>query len=418
MRKIRVLFVVENVTLAQIVRLRVLAGGLDPARYEVHFASASFPPLIFDDTARFARHGIHSIPKETVDDALATGARIYEAELLERYVAEELALFERVRPDVVVGDFRWSLSVSAPLAGIPCATMINAYWSPHAVRARFPVPDHPIVKAVGLALAERFFPLAMPRVFAHFAGPLNAVRKRHRLPPVGSLVEVLTWGDAVLHPDEPTLVPTRGAPSHHVYLGHVGWSPPVTTASSSRALAVIERLGRARPLVYATLGSSGAVGLVPTVVEALGGLDVDVLLATAGRFSPAGALPANVHAVDFAPGDLVARRAALVVCNGGASTGYQALEQGTPIVGIPSNLDAYLAMTAMKEASVGELVRGGACTVTAVRAAVTRVLGEERHAAAAREASIRFAALDPHARFRAVIERLAARSGAVAGAAE
>jgi UDP:flavonoid glycosyltransferase YjiC (YdhE family) len=417
MRKTRVLFIVENVTLAQVVRLRVLAGGLDPARYEVHFASASFEPLVFDETATFARHAIHSIAKQTVDDALVSGARIYEADLLERYVAEELALFERVRPDVVVGDFRWSLAVSATLAGIPCATMINAYWSPHAARERFPVPDHPIVKAVGLAIAERFFPLAMPRVFAHFAAPLNAVRKRHRLPPVGSLVDVLTWGDAVLHPDEPSLVPTRAAPPNHAYLGHVGWSPRISSTAARRALAVLEPLGRARSLVYATLGSSGSMSLVPTVVEALGGLDVDVLLATAGRFVPT-ALPANVHAVDFAPGDLVARRAHVVVCNGGASTGYQALEQGTPIVGIPSNLDAYLAMTAMKDAGVGELVRGGACTVSAVRAAVARVLGDERYARAAHATQARFAALDPHARFRAVIDRLAARPRKLVGAAE
>lgn len=417
MRKIRVLFVVENVTLAQVVRLRVLAGGLDPARYEVHFASASFDPLVFDATATFARHAIHSIAKQSVDDALVSGARIYEADLLERYVAEELALFERVRPDVVVGDFRWSLSVSAPLARVPCATLINAYWSPHAVRARFPVPDHPMVRAVGLAIAERFFPLAMPRVFAHFAAPLNAVRKRHGLPAVGSLVDVLTWGDAVLHPDEPSLVPTRGAPAHHAYLGHVGWSPRLAAVASVRALAAIEPLGRERPLVYATLGSSGAMDLVPTVVEALGGLDVDVLLATAGRFAPT-QLPANVHAVDFAPGELVARRAKLVVCNGGASTGYQALEQGTPIVGIPSNLDAYLAMTAMEEASVGALVRGGACTVPSVRAAVTRVLGDARYARAARSAQARFAVLDPHARFAAVVDRLAATRARLAGAAE
>jgi UDP:flavonoid glycosyltransferase YjiC (YdhE family) len=33
------------------------------------------------------------------------------------------------------------------------------------------------------------------------------------------------------------------------------------------------------------------------------------------------------------PGDLAARKASVVVCNGGAGTGYQALAEGTPIVG-------------------------------------------------------------------------------------
>ena len=47
----RILFVAEAVTLAQVVRLATLARGLDPARYEVHFASARFDELVFAGTA-------------------------------------------------------------------------------------------------------------------------------------------------------------------------------------------------------------------------------------------------------------------------------------------------------------------------------------------------------------------------------
>lgn len=412
MRRTRVLFVVENVTLAQVVRLRVLAGGLDPARYDVHFASAAFDAGIFDGATTFTRHAIHSIDKRAADAAIARGRRIYEAQLLERYVEEELRLFEAVRPDVVVGDLRWSLSVSAPLAGVPCASLINAYWSPHAARERWPVPEHPIVRALGHGVARWFFPLAMPFAFRSFAAPLNAVRRRRGLPALGSLVDVLTWGDALLFPDEPETVPTRGGPPSHHYLGHVAWSP----AGEHAALrAWLEGRDRARPLVYVTLGSSGAIDVAPAVLEALGALPVDVLLATAGRFSPEG-LPANVRAVDFAPGDLVARHAALVVCNGGASTGYQAIEQGAPIVGIPSNLDAYLAMTAMERAGVGVLVRAGECSAARVRGAAERVLGEPGFRAAAGAAAGRFAGMRPVERFREVIDGLAAGRGAARGA--
>jgi hypothetical protein len=46
----RILFVAENVSLAQVVRLRVLAASLDPKRYEVIFACSEHDPLIFDGT--------------------------------------------------------------------------------------------------------------------------------------------------------------------------------------------------------------------------------------------------------------------------------------------------------------------------------------------------------------------------------
>ena len=59
-RRIRVLFIAEAITLAQVVRLVTLARGLDPARFEVHFASAHFDELAFAGTS-FTRHAVFSL---------------------------------------------------------------------------------------------------------------------------------------------------------------------------------------------------------------------------------------------------------------------------------------------------------------------------------------------------------------------
>jgi UDP:flavonoid glycosyltransferase YjiC (YdhE family) len=88
---------------------------------------------------------------------------------------------------------------------------------------------------------------------------------------------------------------------------------------------------------------------VPPVLKALGSMDVDVLFSTAARFTLKNP-PRNVRVVEMIPGDLAAQKAAVVVCNGGASTGYQALAAGTPIVGIPSNIDQLLAASATSRA--------------------------------------------------------------------
>ena len=68
----RILFVAEAVTLAQVVRLVTLARALDPARYDVHFASAAFDPLIFAGTA-FTTHAIQSLPAAVVDARVPGG---------------------------------------------------------------------------------------------------------------------------------------------------------------------------------------------------------------------------------------------------------------------------------------------------------------------------------------------------------
>ncbi len=397
MRK-KILFVSERVTLAQLVRLVSLARSLDPRTYEVHLASAHFDELVVGGTD-FVCHRIHSVSPEFVESRLLSGRRIYDTAVLGRYVKEELALFTRVEPDGVVGDFRLSLAVSTPMAGIPYLALANAYWSPFAIREGFPLPDHPIVKVLGEARAGRHFPKAIPFVFSHFAKPVNDLRKAYGLPPVGSLLEVLTYGDHVMYADTPTLVPLAGAPSSHEFIGPVLWSPDVAFPASWNMI------DGTRPSIYVTLGSSGSIEALPMVIEALSALPVDVLVATAGRCELR-RVPHNVHVTDFLPGDLAVRRSSLVVSNGGSSTGYQALAEGVPVLGIPSNLDQYLAMTAIERTGAGRLLPARTLSVAGVRQMASSLLSSESHRQAARGIREDFARWSYRDRFGRIVSRL------------
>jgi len=390
-RKPRILFVSENVTLAQVVRLFALAQALPEVNYEVHFASGAFDPLIFEGT-RFAKHRLHTLDKERVLGAMEAGKRLYERKVLERYVDAELKLFDQVEPDLVVGDFRLSLSTSTQLRKVRLATLINAYWSPYAVRDGFPVPDHPIVRLLGEEMTAKYFPLAIPRVFEHHANPVNALRKANGLPPLGSLLEVLTAGDDTLYLDEPTLTPVRELPPSHRFLGPVLWAPSVPLPPELDTTDT-------RPLVYVTLGSSGRTDTLPHVLRALSQLRVRVVVATAGRIELT-SLPDNIRAYSFVPGDELSRRASLVISNGGSTTSYQALAEGTPVVGLPSNFDQYLAMTAIETAGAGVLVKARCLDDAAVIDAVERVLHDESFTHAARSIADRFTTFDSGSRFR------------------
>ncbi|MES1165533.1 MAG: nucleotide disphospho-sugar-binding domain-containing protein [Verrucomicrobiota bacterium] len=397
-----VLFVVEAVTLAQVVRLWTLAQALDPARYEIHFASARFDERIFGaGGVPMRRWPIRSLAPELVDRAVASGKRIYEQETLAGYVAEERALLRAVRPAVVVGDLRLSLAISAPLEKVPQVALINAYWSPHAVRDGFPLPDHPIVRILGERIAARYFPVALPKVFAHFARPVNALRRQHGLPAIGSLPEVMLHGDATIFPDVPSLVPTRGGPAHHHYLGPVLWAPRVPLPPWWPALEPD------RPTVYVTMGSSGRADRLPLVLRAIVRLGYQAIVATAGRAEVPDGLP-RVHAAELIPGDVAAARATVVVSNGGSTTGYQALAAARPVVGIASNLDQYLAMTAIEKAGAGVLLRAGRLDEASVAAALEKVAGDPAHSHAAAGVARSFAEWDSGARFATLIGELTA----------
>jgi UDP:flavonoid glycosyltransferase YjiC (YdhE family) len=298
---------------------------------------------------------------------------------------------------MVVGDLRLSLSISAKVARIPYASLINAYWSPYAVRDGFPLPDHPIVELLGVKLASRFFPLAAPLAFARFAAPINTVRRRYGLSAIGGLPEVLCYGDHTLYADPPELYPMRSLPGSHRFLGAVPWSPRVELPQR-----VEELLRSEQRFVYVTLGSSGRVKLLGVVLDALAGLGLRALVATAGRLPAAelAHLPASACVTDYLPGDVAARAAEFVVTNGGSSTGYQALAAGRPVLGIPSNLDHYLATDAIVRAGAGVSVRAGTLTTSSVRGAAEQLLQRaELHERAAELAQV-FARTDCHQRFQ------------------
>jgi UDP:flavonoid glycosyltransferase YjiC (YdhE family) len=401
-RRPRLLFMAESVTMAQVVRLRALAGGLDEASYDVHFACSEFDPVAFAGT-RFTRWPISSVDKRQALRNVERGERLYDAEALTHYVEEELELFRRVEPALVIGDFRLSLSVSARLAMIPYAALINAYWSPYLVRRSFPVPDHPIVNLIGAERAARYLPQALAIAFRRFVAPINSVREHYGLKPLEGLLEVLTDADFTLYPDIPELYPTQGLPPSHRFLGAVTWSPGGELPPTLGATGA--------PLIYATLGSSGNLSVIPALLSAVRDLPLELVLSTAGRVEPRD-LPPNVSVASFVPGELAARAARFVITNGGSSTGYQALMEGRPVLGIPCNMDQYLAMAAIENASAGLSVRSGSASPKALRAAILRLLEAEELFAGARRLQSTFARWDSQRSFEQFLhEALSSATG-------
>lgn len=405
----RVLFFAESVTSAQVTRLATLAGCLPEEMFDVHFASARFEPLVFGGTS-FQQHRVRSVEPDAAARALRAGRRIYDRATLEGYVKEELSLFERLAPALVIGDFRLSLGISAPLRRVPYAALINAYWHPTRLASDLPVPDHPVVRVLGERLTGRFFPRAAPYAFAHFAAPVNDLRRRHGLREIGDLPAMLNFADHVLHPDPPELVPVEPLPAHHEYLGYVPWAP-----AGNGVDFPADALG-SRPRVYVTLGSSGRLDVLPRVVEALAGLDVSVVLSTAGRVAPR-SLPPGFHVAPFVPGDLAARGSRLVISNGGSSTGYQALAEGVPVLGLPSNLDQFLAMAAIERCGAGISLPARSATAAGIHRAVSTLIDSEHHHRKARQMKEYISRSSYSERFISFVERVTGHRGTPLSAA-
>ncbi|MDI4656778.1 glycosyltransferase, partial [Xanthobacter autotrophicus] len=162
-----------------------------------------------------------------------------------------------------------------------------------------------------------------------------------------------------------------------------------------------------KPVIYVNLGSSGEPALLEAILAGLAELPVTVIAATA---HPGIVLdvPANAFVADYLPGDAAAARAALVICNGGASSGCQALVAGTPFLGIASNTDQLSYGTMVAKTGAAENLREDEVTAERVREMVARLLASPGYREAAQRLKQDFARYDAKANFVAFVGEILA----------
>jgi len=403
----RVLFVAEAVTLAHVVRPVALARSLDASRWEATLATdPRYARAV--GALPFPTEAVWTISPERFARALAHGTPIFDAPSLERYVEEELALFDRMRPDVVVGDFRISLAISARRAGIPYVNITNAYWSPYAL-IRHVVPEITVARVFGPRIGQGAFDLFRRAGYAAHVVPVNKVRRRFGMAPLaGDFRWAIMDADETLYADIPEIVPTAPLPVTHRFVGPIPWVPP---GALPEWWHEVEAAAGRRPVVYANLGSSGSVGALEKVLAATADLDATVVAATAGR-AIACPPPPNARVADYLPGDLAAALADVVVCNGGSPSSYQSLAAGKPVVGVAANTDQFLNMAAVEDAGCGRLVRARGDGPGAIRAAIDEALRDPRMRDAARKAQAALRVVDPFACFRDVLDSVSSHAHA------
>ena len=346
----RVLLVAEAVTLAHVARPAALFRRIDPERWDVLLACDPRAHR-FLDMPTDQRRSVRSMDPAVFAERLVRGQPLLDKVTLLAQVAEDRQLLANERPDLVIGDFRLSLSISARLAGVPYAAICNAYWSPYASDQRLPLPVLSWTGRAPLATTSWLFHRAQSLLLAPHTRPMNSARRGFGLPSLGNnLRRLYTDADHTLYADSAELFPIENAPPSHRHVGPLLWSPPVGLPDWW------DDLPPNRPLVYVTMGSSGAADVLPQVLDLLATRPVVAAVATAAATLPQSRWP-NAWFADYLPGEQVAARARLVVCNGGSPTTQQALVHGVPVLGLCSNLDQLLNMQGLEAAGLGVSMR-------------------------------------------------------------
>ena len=400
--RLKVLFVAEGATLAHVARPLLLARGLDSGRCEVTLARPSSYAWMTRDVG-FRVCDLDCQPAETFARKLDQGAPLFDYPTLQRYVEEDLGLIDRFRPDVVVGDFRLSLSVSARLRKLPYITICDAYWSPE-LPIDPPLPVLPFTRFVPLSLATSAFRLATRFAFPYHAHAMERLRAHYGLPGLGhDLRRVYTDADRRLFANIPALFPDVRESREASFIGPIAWSPPPVEGMDLAALP--------RPLVFVTMGSSGDASVLGGVVRALAPVAGSLVVATAGRVQAETVRLPKTLVFDFVSGEQICRHADLVVCNGGSPVTNLALTHGVPVIGIVRNMDQFLNMRAIVRQGAGTMVRADRIRSDKIQSLARNLITDDRwRNEAFRMASSARAALTERS-LQACIDGLVGRSG-------
>ncbi len=394
----RILFLAEGATLAHFIRPLMLAGSVDPSRYEIYFfAPQAFAPYL--KNRPFITGQLASMPGEQFLANIAKGAPPFPTDVIREYVYQDLKLIRSIHPDFVIGDMRLSLPISSRVEGVPYAMIMNAYWSPYA-RRRSIIPALPLTRIIPPRLLGPMYKMAEPLAFAYHARQMNRVRTEFGIPPLPPDLRIMyTDADYMLYPDIPEFVPTSNLPRNHFYIGICPWTPDTVRPDWWEQMRA-----DSKPKIFVTLGSSGALRVLPALLRALSRLPVSVIVATAGRHHEAWRhLP---YVADLLPLQETAAESAVVVSHGGSSGFYPAIAAGTPVLGIPGNADQQLATATLEESGAGTRVRVEEASEKPILRSLEKLLFEPRYREAARRWSTVYARYDSGVLFRQFLSKV------------
>jgi UDP:flavonoid glycosyltransferase YjiC (YdhE family) len=384
--------------MAHFVRPLALAGALDPQQYQIHF----FAPERFSRYLRdysFAKGTLATMPGEQFLANISQGAPLFPAEVIRRYVQQDRDLIRSIKPDLVIGDMRLSLPISAVLEHVPYAVIVNAYWSPYA-RRRSIIPSLPITRIIPPLLLGPLYRLTENLAYSMHVGQMNRVRKDFGVPSLPPDIRVMyTEGTHVLYADIPEFVPTWNLPAHHRYVGICQWVPPAAKPDWWDRMRADPK-----PKVFVSLGSSGPLRVLPNLLKALSKLSVSTLLSTSGRPVPETA--PHVYLADLLPFTATALEANVVVSHGGSGGLYPAIAAGTPVLGIPSNADQHLSTAFLADSGAGVGVRVEEASGQKLLRALEKLLYEPQYRRSAQQWAAVYQQYDSGVLFRKFLAEL------------
>lgn len=348
MRKHKVLFFCEAVSMAHVVRNLVLAKTLDKKKYDIFFACGkSYKNII--EKENYKVNEVYSISNQEFNKKLYYGKVLYDKKTIRRYIKDELKILKKIKPDICVGDFRLTLGISCAELKIPYINVINSYWSPYSENYKNYYPSYETIykKIFGYKITELFFKYLFLRlIMQKLIKPFQEECIKNNLIPPKTLREMYCYADYVLYAEPSSIGVVKNIPKNHNYIGGIHWQPDIKLPES------LMKIPENKIKIYASNSSTGKFS-----EKELSYFDDDVFVIFAsGKEKISIPKTKNRMSFDFLPALEILKKVDIAVVNGSLPS-FQAFSKAVPVIIMPHNMDQYLFGKIIQGKKIGIMIR-------------------------------------------------------------
>jgi len=273
---------------------------------------------------------------------------------IERMIEADLALYKKVKPDIVLTDGRFTAPLSTHIAGLKHIAIVNVSSTEYRALPYIPffewLPERVIKRKTGIWKALNSINLKLEMfIFDNVMNIFKVLSKKYGLKKTITATNCLTGKDFTLLADIPEYFPAQNLPSDYHYVGPLTWKSNISPPSWWLPVR------NDKPLIYLTMGTTGIGDFFQKVYELFKNSEM-VSIITTGAQIPEMKSIGNVYVEPFIDGDLVIEECDIVVCHGGNGTIYQALQHGKPVIGIPTIPDQKFNMRRVEALGIGRML--------------------------------------------------------------
>ena len=352
----KILVVPYTHTLSHLSRPLIIAQELKSRGFEVLFAGES-PKIAFVREQGFDVVPVFEPnPDEIIGNARKGKLRFATNMDITRMVESDLALYEDVRPDLVITDFRFTALISTQITGIKHAAIVNASSTEYRALPYVPlfksIPEWLIKRDTGLWKMLDLLNLKLEMfVFDNVMNIFKRLSRKYGLNKTVTATNCLTGNNLTLLPDIPEYFPTRNLPEDYHYIG------PLTLKSNIAPPSWWPPKRVRKALIYITMGTTGIGDFFTLTYEFIKESDLTAVITTGYQADHIKTIHGKIYVESFIDGDIVMEECDVVVCHGGNGTICQALHHAKPVIGIATLPDQAYNMRRVEALGFGKSIR-------------------------------------------------------------